>query len=59
MIEYLIFGKQDIAIRDSLFPVSVYPMKIFEGAYFLWYLIGHRESETIKIEDRMSMSPGE
>jgi hypothetical protein len=59
VIESLIFGKHEIAIRDSLFPVSVYPKKIFEGVYFLWYLIGHRESDTKKIEDRMSMSPGE
>jgi hypothetical protein len=58
MIESLIFDKQEIAIRDS-FPISVYPKKIFEGVYFLWYLIGHRESETTKIEDRMSMSQGE
>ena len=58
MIESLIIGKQEIAIRDS-FPVSVYPKKIFEGVCFLWYLIGQKESATKKIEDRMSMSPGE
>ena len=62
MIKSLIFGKQEIAIRDSLFPISVFledPKKNFEGVDFLWYLIGNRDSETIKIEERMCMSPGE